>query len=298
MLRDYPTLYRENNGLALLWLTPWDGQTELSLETLDPYFIEVCRRIRLSTGITGPVAHAAPSKTTRIHSKGLKGFLGDLWTPLRLGAETVSLTITGKGFGYQLISELLLGSEKYRSSPAQESGFDPATNHSEFFARALARGQGITEGYHERRLPLSPVVRATLNQAQGRASLAAIARERVEQSGRMAKKVLIPALLTMIQRSPEKLNFKDRRVDTWHRRFDQKVDAVFFPSLWESLQQDPQQAATNWIHLLAGFGKELLAAAEGGLIAGGARRHKIAVTAERVFRGALYNQFSDHFIRE
>lgn len=295
LMHEYSSFYQPEQGLALLWLTPWDGQTELSLEKLDPYFIEVCRRIRFSLGKTGLYAHAAPSKATRIHAKELKGLLGDPWTPIRLGPESVSLTITGNGFGYALITELLLGSDGYRRAPAQETGFGVPTDHSEFLARALARGQGKTEGYHERRIPLPAIVRATLGKPASRTSLAAVASERVVQAGVVAKKVLTPAILTMIQRAPDKLNFKDRRVDVWRHRFDLKVDAVFFPDLWETLKLQPGKAALDWIGRLDGFGIDLLKAAEGSLIDGGARHHKIAVTAEQVYRGALRNQFPDYF---
>ncbi len=298
LMHEYSRLYQPEQGLALLWLTPWDGQTELSLEKLDPYFIEVCRRIRLSVGMAGPYAYAAPSKTTRIHAKELKGLLGDPWTPIRLGPESVSLTITGNGFGYALITELLLGSDGYRRAPAQETHFGIPSDHSEFLARALARGQGKTEGYHERRIPLPAVVRATLGKSASRTSLAAVARERVKQAGEVAGKVLKPAILTMIQQAPDKLDFKDKRADVWRHRFDQHVDAVFFPDLWETLKQEPSQAASDWIDRLDGFGRDLLKAAEESLINGGVRHHKIAVTAERVYRGALRKQFPDHFARE
>lgn len=298
LLQHYAALYQPEQGLALLWLSPWDGQTELSLEKLDPYFIEVCRRIRLSAGMAGPIAHATTSKTTRIHAEELKGVLGDPWTPIHIGQENVSLTIKKDGFGYVLTTELLLGSDSYRRAPAQETDFGTPSDHTEFFAQALAREKGKTEGYHERRIPLPAIVRAAIGKSQSRSSLAAVANARVAQAGLMAKKVLKPAILTIIQRAPDKLNFKDKRVDVWQRRFDQRVDAVFFPDLWETLKQEPEQATANWIDRLAGFGRDLLQAAEGSLSGGDARHHKVAVTAMRVYQGALRNQFPDHFARK
>ncbi|MBF0416143.1 MAG: type I-E CRISPR-associated protein Cse1/CasA [Magnetococcales bacterium] len=296
---EHHTLYHPERGFTLLWLEPWDGQSELSLATLDPYFIEVCRRVRLTMGRNGPVANAAPSKAARIHSKDLKGNLGDPWTPIRLDKEGgVSLTINESGFGYQLITDLLLESEGYRPSQAQKMRFGKPADHAEFLARALARGQGKTEGYHERRIPLPPIVRAKLGQPKEMDSLATVARKRVEQAGIVAKKALAPAILTMIQRAPGKLNFKDRRIDTWRHRFDQKVDALFFPSLWQSVQQEADTANATWIELLITIGKDLLLEAEESLIAGGGRHHKIAVVAEQVYRGSLRNQFPDHFTRK
>jgi len=34
-------------GLMLVWLEMWDGRTSLPLSRLDPFYIEICRRIRL-----------------------------------------------------------------------------------------------------------------------------------------------------------------------------------------------------------------------------------------------------------
>ena len=40
----------DDNGLALVWLSPWDGATSLRPEELDPYYVEICRRVRLGGG--------------------------------------------------------------------------------------------------------------------------------------------------------------------------------------------------------------------------------------------------------
>ena len=40
--RDY---FDPEHGVALLWLEPWDGTTALDLRRLDPYFVEICRRV-------------------------------------------------------------------------------------------------------------------------------------------------------------------------------------------------------------------------------------------------------------
>lgn len=45
-LRDSDLGYPEDGGIPLVWLSPWDGTTQLSLTELDPDFIEICRRVR------------------------------------------------------------------------------------------------------------------------------------------------------------------------------------------------------------------------------------------------------------
>ncbi len=39
-------------GLVLVWLEPWDGNTHWNWPRLDPFYIEICRRIRLHGGRT------------------------------------------------------------------------------------------------------------------------------------------------------------------------------------------------------------------------------------------------------
>ncbi len=36
LLEDYPDYFDPENGLALLWLEPWDGRKSLDLRRLDP----------------------------------------------------------------------------------------------------------------------------------------------------------------------------------------------------------------------------------------------------------------------
>ena len=39
--------YPERGGIALVWLRSWDGTKSLPRESIDPLYIEVCRRLRL-----------------------------------------------------------------------------------------------------------------------------------------------------------------------------------------------------------------------------------------------------------
>ncbi|MEO5349245.1 MAG: type I-E CRISPR-associated protein Cse1/CasA [Magnetococcus sp. YQC-3] len=288
LLDNYPDFYKQSSGIALLWLLPWDGQTSLSLAELDPYFIEVCRRMRLLAEPGGITACGTTSKAARIQAKEFKGVLGDPWTPLR--ADT-SLTITDKGFDYTLVVNLILGSEEYRPAPAQSHASNAHSGEMEFLARGLTRGQGQTGGYHERRVPIPARVGFVLGQPKARESLAHVARNRVEQCGVLASKVLKPALLAMIQEAPDKLNFKDRRADPWLTRLDHKVDDLFFPSLWHSLELGAAEAEADWLRVVRDAAREILEAAKKSLIGGGARRYKTFAAADRLFYGSLCKQF-------
>jgi len=103
-------------GTGLIWLTPWDGTKSLSFSSLDPFYIEVCRKIRLLTTEERIVAVATGSKVARIAAKERNGITGDAWIPIDVAAEK-ALTITAKGFDYELAVDLLVG--KYKQPIAQ-----------------------------------------------------------------------------------------------------------------------------------------------------------------------------------
>src|SRR5690606_28027650 len=48
LIEDYG--FAQRGELGLIWCKPWDGTTSLAFDELDPFFIEICRRIRLTVG--------------------------------------------------------------------------------------------------------------------------------------------------------------------------------------------------------------------------------------------------------
>ena len=46
-------MYRAEGGLSLTWLRTWDTDAPLLMSELDPFFIEVCRRVRLTATAKG-----------------------------------------------------------------------------------------------------------------------------------------------------------------------------------------------------------------------------------------------------
>ena len=82
LLDTYPEYFNAAHGLALVWLEPWDGANSLDLRSLDPYFIEICRRVRLRVEGSVIVGWTAASKAARIAAKDAHGNLGDFWTPV------------------------------------------------------------------------------------------------------------------------------------------------------------------------------------------------------------------------
>jgi CRISPR system Cascade subunit CasA len=225
-------------GHALLWLLPWDGNDSLNPARLDPHYIEVCRRLRLCIDQLGRLnAKGTGSKLARIAAKELNGVTGDLWTPVDLAAGK-ALTITGKGFDYELAAMLLMGG-KYRAAPAQQIGPGSATQSWVWVARGLVRGQGKTEGFHERRVPLSPRMRSLLASNQ-QALLASVARERVDAIGSV-RKLLWQALLMLFNNGSTGQDASDPVKDKagrFSKTFEREEDARFFTDLTDEIEAD------------------------------------------------------------
>ncbi|MBD3276999.1 MAG: type I-E CRISPR-associated protein Cse1/CasA, partial [Candidatus Aegiribacteria sp.] len=92
--------YRNHDGFKLLWLLPWDGKESIDLGDCDPYFIEICRRVRLQFENGTLHARAIASKTSRIAGGDLHGVTGDPWTPVDR-KEAKALTVSSAGFDFR-----------------------------------------------------------------------------------------------------------------------------------------------------------------------------------------------------
>lgn len=311
LLRNRDRILEDNDlkpsgGIGLVWVEPWDGQGQIRFSDLDPFYIEVCRRVRLEQRSEVLVARLAGSKKARIAAGELKGRTGDPWAPIELAdgggktwPEPKALTITGDGFSYQKMTELILG-KRYRPPVAQEIGDDDAATGLAVAACGLARGQGKTEGFHERIVPVSKRV-VRMFRAGDTDTLAGWARERVDDAGRMRGNVLRPALFALLQDGPEQVDFRagetSERADRFLDRLERAIDARFFDDLWQEAEKaDAGDAARDavrfeWHAGLAKLAHGLLAEAADAVPHASMRRYRARVRAEAVFYGALHRHF-------
>ncbi len=288
--------YAAKNGVALLWLDPWTGVKEkgLGVGDLDPLFIEVCRRLRLAVEEGRIVARKGGTEGTRVSAAALNGNTGDPWTPV-LRAEGKAFTATGEGFSYRVIQRLL--SDDYVPGAAMAPG--RAERDLVLIGQVLARGEGETAGFHERLLPVPAKVTGLFRQAEGRKKVAELAAKRVETVAIVQRKVLNPAVLTLVQGAPEnKLNFKDERAAPWLKKLDRTVDAVFFERLWADLGRDEERAHRDWARLVLDFAKAELRDAIESAPVPEARRYRAIAEAEAVFEGAARRNLSIAYEQE
>ena len=284
-------------GHALLWLLPWNGTDSLKRTSLDPFFIEVCRRIRLQRDGEGILARMSTSEKQRIFATEHAGATGDIWTPFQLEGKKgvpAALTVPATGFTYKKLADVLFGdawTDWPRRRPQPDDGPTPLV-----IAQALVRGQGKTEGYHQRIIPIPTKARGMLARREGLERLGALSRLRIERVAFVRDRVLKPAICTLLQgATADKLDFRDQRATPWLERFEQRVDDRFFPALFDAVDADGDQAPRlAWDEELEGFARKTFF--EEALLEVPvpiAHRYRVRAAAESTFYGSSAKVFEE-----
>lgn len=299
LARDIRRLLAQHPGkpeagqLALVWLEPWDGVAAIRPDRLDPHYVEICRRVRLIDLDGQLAARGGGSKAPRIVATP-GGLTGDPWAPVVLdkGAASKVFTADARGFGYRRMVQLMLDKETIRPSLLQQVGPDDGTEGLAVLARALVRGQGKTEGYHERRVPISGKIVGFLGNTRAADAVALAAQDRVEIAGEVQNRVLKPALLALFENGPDQIDFRNdganRRAEAFLKRFDAGVDRDFFPRLWEEFEDGADRDAVRraWIEDLLRQARRLVDEADRGSSKAVKRRYRARARADTVLNTA------------
>ena len=282
LIELWPALLRRgyrDGGLALVWTESWDGRTSLAMHDLAPHFIEVCWRVRCRADGVRVSCLYTTTQARRCLPEIDTGDVGDPWIPIERATHK-ALTVGPNGLDYRLLTRLLFEGD-FEPAAAQESRAtdgDPVF----FLASALARGQGKTEGLHERTLVLAGEVRRKLGELDGRAVLGRRASLRVASAATMRNKVLYPALKQLAlggKLMPDDL--------------DARVDDLFFDHLFQTLGMADDDARLAFEQLIAELGWGELQRAIDRSGTADARRLKAISDAERMFKACLKRAFPD-----
>ena len=291
LLAEYPA---EAGDLALVWTRPWDGDMgqALLLNQLDPLYIEVCRRIRMQVAPDGALsARRATSQAARIEAKLLSGRTGDPWTPINSKVEK-SLTLASGGFIYKRVTDYLTSADwqspiLLRSTESERRSADPM----QLVARGMVRGQGRTEGYHERIVPLRTKTIRALGISASAEDIGVIAKRRVEQVA-IVQRILSHAIQTFLSSGkPDSASPEDRaRARAWLNRLDEIVDANFFNALqdeFEASEQERESIRKLWLLGVVESARTLLRDACDTLPCRAIHRYRARTRAESLFEGRL-----------
>ncbi|NLG68442.1 MAG: type I-E CRISPR-associated protein Cse1/CasA, partial [Firmicutes bacterium] len=294
-------------GIVLVWTEPWDGKTALPLTLLDPFYVEVCRRVRLKGDGRPTHAEAVASVADRIAASELRGAVGDAWLPIDLRESSSrgdggikALTVGPRGWDADLIRRLIFADE-LKLTPLQRP--DARWQGDVWLsASVLVRGQGTTDGFHERRVAIPAAARLRVfGPPERRQPLAELSKTGVEYAGRMQNRVLRPAVLTYLATATSAADRES--YEAWWRgvagRFQARWTDAFFTWLWSVPEPfDEQLVSRQWALQLRDFALEILREAERFLPTHIGRRFQARVAAERRFWTGLYANGNFPFLRE
>lgn len=292
LLEEYSNYYAPTGGLALLWIEPWSGIEQADLRALDPYFIEICRRVRLRLEDNQFVAWTASSKSARINAKAAKGNLGDFWTPVE-NKDSKALSLSSVGFPYKRLVELLFENETYNKprSMRVEGGIG---DQWQLVARGIAGGQGKTEGYHERTdIAFANKTASGLFRTAESNRLAEIAKAQIEEISEVTDALRFGiAVAASGGKEPGDLTKSDRAHATpFGRRLEAVADTHFFAVLEDRfLVEDDAAAARHRVvfaRLLIKAARKLLKEAIDSVPCASIHRHRARARATSAFEGRL-----------
>lgn len=297
------------NGLVLVWLEPWDGKQSIPLSRLDPFYLEVCRRVRLGVTVSGLAAATLGSKEARIHAKDLHGVVGDPWLPVDTESagrakdqhDKALTVVSARGLDAELLRRLIFA-DGLRLSALQRPAPD-WTGDMWLTASVLVRGKGKTDGFHEQGVPVPAPMRARVfGPPAVRDPLNGLCKSGIEYAATMQQRVLWPAIRALLTATeaiptPKRDALLRLRGHDFETAFKDRWSDEFFPWFWSAAESaDTQAALAKWARQLRDAGLETLNRAAESLPRHAGRRYRACVAAQRVFWHCLYGKFP--FLRE
>ena len=295
LLSDYPVVAGTHE---LLWLLPWDGASAQRLLPTDlaPLYIEVCRRIRLRRDEAGNIhAIRTSSKAARVEGKDIKGRTGDPWTPHNPNRDGLPLTLAGGGFNYKRVNEYLIGWDQpdLLRPTSHEQRSDETM---QLVARGMVRGQGKTEGYFERAIPIRSRARGALLRRTGRGSMAdlgELAKRRIDRVA-IVQRILSHAIQTFAARGDSDNVSPEHRqlARPWLNRLDEVIDERFFDDLQDEFEADGDAAREakhhEWLRdFVVPQARRILSDATDSLPCPSIHRYRARENATGLFEGRL-----------
>ena len=220
-----PSVLGRPGSEALMWLIPWPEGLRLELDALDPWFIEVCRRVRLVTREGVTFAECANSNAPRTNAKAFHGNVGDPWAPVEVNGGK-SLTISHRGFDYKRICELLYSGNWTIPILAKAA---PQDGDMLLLAEAISRGNSKTEGFKSRVIPV-PSHQLGLFTSHDVGRLAKAQMEEIEAFDLALRDGLALMAADGVRTTIKRGHYAFTNLP--RARFNRKADAIFFPRLW------------------------------------------------------------------
>ena len=278
-------------GPALLWCLDWQDSEQLDITELDPWFMEVCRRIRLTMGEGVIYAERSTSKDYRIQSKAYKGAVGDPWIPIQQSKKTSSaksFTLSDRDFDYARLNELMFSGDWEVPALAR-----PGLNEESdmlLVAEALSRGNSKTEGFKSRAIPIPGRVLPLLSSKK----VASIAQDQIKEIAAFDAALRNALALMAANGVRDDLQRKHyMQTNKARRKFDARADRYFFPSLWNrvnstsSSNQGGFDAKVDFLKTLRQEAAQVLEEALPHICCSSIFRARAGARARRAFQSTL-----------
>lgn len=236
--RDDKEVFAEIGGLGLTWLSEWPKDKQLQAKELDIWFVEICRRVRLSH--TEKIyALSKSDKKPRIDAKPLKGQPFDPWTPTHK-TQGQLFALSPKGFHYEVIVRVLFGERRKGEDvhdwvlpPLLELGkSDKESSTLLLVAQGIAgnqNGKTGSIGFHSRIVPLSGEVSRALGPK--RKELHQLAQAQVETITGFDRALREALVLAAAGGGKVKRDLY-KHAQPARAHLDRYADEIFFEHLW------------------------------------------------------------------
>ncbi len=293
---EQPYPYR-NVGKVLLWLQAWDGEVPLPLSTLDPFYLEIARRIRLISTQDGYRALAATASSPRIAAKDQKGNLGDPWIPINIEKGS-ALTVQGTGLTPKLLRELLFPDGVY--NPAVMQDVSAGQGAGWLSASVLVGGDCTTDGFHEAAIRIPEKIRPVVfGKSPARDRLAGLSKQGLETAARIQYKALRPALFALMEGGPDSIHPDKTEISHWVDKaagaYSRHWNPLYFDWLWSTLDQPDDAAALKpWFEQLRKLAETTLEQAFDRVPLRSGRNYRGKTRARGMFYGSLHKHFKDY----
>jgi CRISPR system Cascade subunit CasA len=249
--------FKAENGIGLTWIEAWPLGKQLALNSLDIWFIEVCRRVRLKLNNEGELtAERGGSRKARIDSRTHDGAVGDPWMPVSKSGKG-AFELKEEGFTYKVLYDLII-SGKWELPLLAKPTTSELSGGLALLAEAPVTGRGKTWGFSSRLLPTGgKIARAATLEIQ-RQALDLIGTRLIEDSQKVIDG-LADALASVAAGGDLEAVSSSRKdkclfyAKPAKEQLELKVDEFFFKHLWAcfdapSLGQDRIAAAIDQFH--------------------------------------------------
>ena len=293
ILEDY---HMSEDGIGLLWVLPWDGtkaETKL-ISDMEPFYIEICRRVRIRQVNGKLTVLRANSADRRINDA--KGLVGDPWMPVSNNTNpkgTPPAFLGPRKFNYERVVDGL-------TSPDWKQPLllcaKPGSGDVQLVARGMVRGEGGTAGYHERIVPLRQKTILTFGRDGGPKELGDLARERIEQIGKVRQG--LHYAISVFASGGKTGGIADEhraRANPWANKLYEVVDATFFEDLqdeFEARQNQQDAIRRHWLRNgkdgVVDHATDILREAQKSLPCPTIQRYKAQSQSDNAFWGFLF----------